>query len=79
MVDDPVLPEIERTGVWVRPFRSLYVHMRCLQATQLRQDVAQTYARDPSFYKEAFCYHCGHHYPVKEFRWLDDSTAEVGS
>ncbi|NGO50412.1 hypothetical protein [Allomesorhizobium camelthorni] len=47
-------------------------------ATTMSQDIAETYARDPSFYDGTFCVGCRKHLPLDQFVW--DGTAEqVGS
>jgi hypothetical protein len=48
----------------------------CHVATTMSQAIAETYARDPSFYSGTFCVGCGKHLPVGErgeFVW-DDGT-----
>ncbi len=47
----------------------------CGAVTTMRQDLAETYARQPTFYGETFCSHCGDHFVVGEFLW--DGTDEV--
>lgn len=46
----------------------------CGAATTMGQAIAETYARDPSFYGSTFCVRCRAHYPVGEsgeFVWED--------
>ena len=50
----------------------------CKVVTTMGEALAETYARDPSFYSGTFCAGCRTHFPVGEFVW--DSTSErVGS
>lgn len=70
-----VLTAEERAKGFVRPVRRSYVHTHCGTVTTMAQSIAETYARDPSFYGGTFCCGCGKHYSVSEFRW--DGTDEV--
>ena len=47
----------------------------CGTLTTMSRSIAETYARDPSFYNGTFCCGCGKHYPLDQFRW--DGTNEV--
>jgi hypothetical protein len=49
----------------------------CRAVTTMSLPIAETYARDPSFYGATYCVRCGKHLPVGEFRWLDGQV--VGS
>lgn len=69
-----VLSAEERAKGFVRPVRRTYVHAKCGAATTMGQALAETYARNPSFYGATFCVACGGHFPVGEkgeFRWDD--------
>jgi hypothetical protein len=49
---------------------------RCGGTTTMGRALAETYARDPSFYSGTFCCTCGKHFPVGEdgeFVWDDGS------
>lgn len=70
-----VLSEAERARGFVRPVRRSYVHLKCGVVTTMAQSIAETYARDPSFYDGTFCVGCRVHLPLSEFRW--DGTDEV--
>lgn len=70
-----VLSEEERAEGFVRPVRRSYVHVGCGTVTTMGRALAETYARDPSFYGSTYCVHCSMHKPVAEFRW--DGTDEV--
>jgi hypothetical protein len=53
----------------------------CQQVTKMSDALAETYARDPSFYGSTFCSTCRTHFPVGadgEFVWVDDGT-KVGT
>lgn len=75
--DYVVLSEEERAKGFVRPVRRTYVHLKCGTATTMGQALAETYARQPSFYSGTFCCGCRAHFPVGEdgeFTW--EGTAE---
>jgi hypothetical protein len=75
-----VLSDDERAKGFVRPVRRSYVHQTCGSATSMPQAIAETYARDPSFYGSTYCCLCMTHRPVGangEFVW-DDGT-KVGT
>ena len=77
-----VLSEEERTKGFVRPIRRKYIHDKCGVVTEMGMSIAETYARDPSFYGATYCVGCGEHYPVGEnggFVWDDDSGEKVGT
>jgi len=68
-----VLSEEERSKGFIRPVRRSYIH-KCGALTTMSQAIAETYARQPSFYSGTFCCACGAHYPVGEngeFTWED--------
>lgn len=70
--DYVVLAEEERAKGFVRPVRRSYKHLKCGGVTTMGQTLAETYARDPSFYSGTFCSHCRAHFPVGaagEFVW----------
>lgn len=73
-----VLSEEERAKGFVRPVRRSYVHMKCGAVTTMGQAIAETYAREPTFYGSTFCATCKLHAPVAEFTW-DGSDEVVGS
>lgn len=70
-----VLSDEERAKGFVRPVREKYVHQKCGVVTVMGRSLAETYARDPSFYNGTFCAGCRTHFPLAEFRW--DGTDEV--
>lgn len=76
-----ILSEEERAKGFVRPVRSTYVHLTCGRATTMGRAIAETYARDPSYYGSTFCSSCRVHRPVGpqgEFVW-HGTDERVGS
>jgi hypothetical protein len=78
-----VLSEEERTKGFVRPVIRHYIHLRCHGVTKIGQAIAETYARNPSFYGSTFCCSCNAHFPLVEngernFIWDDGSGRGVG-
>lgn len=69
-----VLSEEERAGGFVRPVRLAYQHRVCGKQTSMHLEIAETYARDPSFYGATFCVSCRTHLPVGEFVWVEDGV-----
>lgn len=78
-----VLSEEERAKGFVRPVRHRYQHETCGAVTSMGRELAETYARKPTFYGATYCVHCQMHKPVAEFFWCDGSgattTDRVGS
>jgi hypothetical protein len=69
-----VLSEAERAKGFVRPVRESYQHLKCGAITTMGRAIAETYARDPSFYGGTFCATCRDHFPVGadgEFVWVE--------
>lgn len=71
----------------VRPVRHAYVHngsdaagepVSCGGVTSMNEQIAETYAVDPTFYGATYCWRCKMHRPVGEFTWLSDGET-VGS
>ena len=50
----------------------------CGAETTMANSIAETYARDPSFYGSTFCSACKAHFPVGEFQW-SNSQETLGS
>jgi hypothetical protein len=53
------------------------LHSGCNTTTKMGIKLAETYARDPSFYSATMCCTCGAHFPVGadgEFVWEPDGT-----
>jgi hypothetical protein len=77
-----VLSEAERAKGFVRPVRRSYIHSGatspCGAVTTMSQSLAETYARDPSFYGATYCCACQMHRPVSEFVW-DGDGQRLGS
>ena len=76
-----VLAEEERAKGFVRPVRRSYQHLKCGAVTTMGQSLAETYARNPTFYSGTFCVGCSAHFPVGgdgEFVW-DGTNEKVGT
>ena len=76
-----VLPD-DPEKLFVRPVRRSYVHEFCGTVTKMGQAIAETYARQPSFYGATFCASCGVHRPVGkdgEFYWDGEPGNKVGT
>jgi hypothetical protein len=79
--DHWVLPEEERQLGFVRPVRVKYLHEVCGTVTSMPQAIAETYARQPSYYGSTFCCGCRDYFPVGaagQFLWDDGSGEKVG-
>lgn len=77
-----VLSDEERSKGFVRPYRASYLHTKCGAVTRMAPAIAETYARQPSFYGATFCARCQTHLPVGEhgeFIWDDGSGEKVGT
>lgn len=70
-----VLSDRERAKGFVRPYRDTYHHVKCGRTTTMSRPIAETYARNPSFYGATYCCHCRMHLPVGEFLWIEASGA----
>lgn len=64
-----VLPKPERDKGFIRPFRAKYRHLVCDSVTIMGEAIAETFARDPTYYGRNFCCSCGEHFPVGDFVW----------
>ena len=73
-----VLLAEERAKGFVRPLRYVYKHLTCGTTTRMGPPIAETYARDPSFYTGTFCVRCRDHFPLDQFVW-DGTDIQVGS
>lgn len=74
-----VLSEDERAQGFIRPVRRSYWHTTCGAVTTMNQAIAETYARNPSFYGATYCATCKQHRPVGpngEFHWVDPANPE---
>lgn len=49
----------------------------CHAVTTMGTALAETYARQPSFYGATYCVTCRQHLPVNEFEWVDDAGATL--
>ena len=66
-----ILSDEERAKGFLRPMRRVYRHTVCGTSTSMSWQIAETYARDPTFYSATFCAQCRTHLPVAEFRWIE--------
>lgn len=64
-------------GEYVAPIRNKYIHSKCGVVTQVGSAIADTYARNPTFYSRTFCIGCGEYFPISEFNWTQDNV-ELG-
>lgn len=46
--------------------------VECGAATTMGRSLAETYARDPSFYSGTFCVACKEHFPLEQFAWDEE-------
>lgn len=77
-----VLSDEERAKGFVRPYRDSYLHTKCGGVTRMAEAIAETYARQPTFYGATYCVKCQTHLPVGEdgeFIWDDGSGQKVGT
>lgn len=73
-----ILSDEERAKGFVRPVRRSYKHLPCGTVTTMALPLAETYARNPSFYSATYCVGCHAHRVVAEFVWEPDGSP-VGS
>jgi hypothetical protein len=78
-----VLSDDDRAAGFVRPVRLAYRHdiPECGAVTTMARAIAETYARQPTFYGATYCCACRMHRPVGEhgeFVW-DDDGQRVGT
>lgn len=69
-----VLSAAERERGFIRPVRDSYRHLTCGVVTTMSLAIAETYARQPTFYGGTYCCGCRMHRPVGEqgeFVWVD--------
>ena len=67
-----ILCDAERAKGFLKPYRERYRHNICGAVTTMGRKLAETYARDPSFYGATFCVTCNVHRPLAEFTWEPD-------
>lgn len=76
-----VLSDEERAKGFVRPVRRSYRHLTCGTVTTMGVALAETYARQPTYYGATYCVGCRMHKPVGEngeFVW-DGTDEKVGT
>ncbi len=74
-----VLSDDERASGFVRPVRLSYIHLVCGSVTRMGLAIAETYARQPSFYGATYCMLCQQHCRVGadgEFLWIENDGTE---
>lgn len=70
-------PEADKGSATGRFWTKAQLESGCGTVTTMGLALAETYARQPSFYGGTFCCACGKHLPVGkdgEFVWLDDGS-----
>ena len=67
----------ERAKGFVAPVRESYRHLKCNGVTTMSRPLAETYARDPTFYDGTYCATCRTHFALAEFVWLDGQSLDV--
>jgi hypothetical protein len=66
-----VLTKEEISKGYIRPLRRTYFHVECQSKTKMAIKIAQTFARNPTFYDATYCYKCQLHKPLREFLWVE--------
>lgn len=69
-----VLSDEELAKGYVQPVRKSYQHLLCGAVTTMAIRIAETYARNPTFYGATYCTTCSAHFPVGkdgEFVWIE--------
>lgn len=77
-----VLSDEERAKGFVQPVRTTYFHVPCGSTTTMSRPLAETYARDPSFYGGTYCARCRDHFALDQFVWVENGVRtpyQVGS
>lgn len=69
-----VLSIDERNKGFIRPVRRKYFHKKCETITVMGLVLAETYARQPTFYGATYCVFCKMHRPVGEFVWCREDS-----
>lgn len=76
---EPYGPERERGSVTGRFWTEKQLKSGCGGVTTMGRALAETLARQPTFYGGTFCVHCQGHYPIGpdgEFTWDDEGEAK---
>ena len=77
-----VLSDEERAKGFIRPVRYRYTHVKCSGSTVMASAIAETYARNPSFYGGTYCATCKTHFSLREndgYNFIWDDGKGVGS
>lgn len=75
----PEIPQEERRDL-KRPVRRSYKHLKCGGVTTMPQGIAETYAKNPTFYGSTFCATCGDYFRVGDqglFVWVGENGEET--
>lgn len=73
-----ILSEEERKKGFVRPVRTVYKHLTCNQKTSMGRLIAESYARDFTFYGGTYCSYCMSHFNLvnsegkRQFAWVGE-------
>lgn len=59
-------------GEFVQPVRNSYIHKECDSTTTMANDLAESFARDPTQYSKTFCSNCGDYFSLHEFVWEEN-------
>lgn len=74
--DGPCSSWLPVTAVQLAYFQKHSRLRGCGATTKMARTIAETYAREPSFYTGTYCFRCQEHFPVGpegEFEWADGS------
>jgi hypothetical protein len=72
-----VLDPTDDNKLFKCPIRTQYKHQNCGNITTMNIEIAETYAREPTFYDVTYCSTCMMHRPVGEFYWLDGKQVGI--
>lgn len=59
-------------GDYKTTIRSSYSHEKCGGVTTMPHNIAETYAKDPTYYEQTFCIACGGYFLIAEFFWIEE-------
>jgi hypothetical protein len=72
---DPNDPKLSVTGRFWTQRELDTIENGCGVITTMGIALAETYARNPTFYGATYCVGCRMHKPVIEFRWIEDDDS----
>jgi hypothetical protein len=76
--DHTVIPIMPAEFEGVRSGWMTFKNKGCGVETIVANEIAETFARDPKFYRATYCCGCARHIPVSEFTW-SNTEERVGS